>query len=324
MRIKSFIILLSLFLALPISGSGQVRNLLKKKTSKTSEKAENKIEEGMLNLSNKLFKKSKENENNTNIEVDSLADEGNIINDNDASSKDKGQENNPLLNLLTSGGSNINHEDMYIFDNSLKMLIEGEQTEEQGKMFFTSFFNSKTNDVAVSIETSAKEGNSQEMVEITTILDYANKCGIMLTSQGGQKMAIVTDMEEEGESEINYEEEEEINTIDDYKYNKTGKTKEILGYKCYEYEYTNNLEKGVFWVTDELKFKMDRKALEKSGMPTLLGEGPLEGMVTMEMFYFDEEGQTSHMLVTEVNTRFNKTFSLKGYNVMSVGGEDNN
>ena len=68
---------------------------------------------------------------------------------------------------------------------------------------------------------------------------------------------------------------------------------------------------------------MDKKAVEKSGMPAIVGEGPLEGMVTMEGFFYDEEGKSSHMLVTEVNINSKETISLDGFKVMSIGGEIN-
>ena len=92
--------------------------------------------------------------------------------------------------------------------------------------------------------------------------------------------------------------------------------------KCFEYKYTNNDEKGEYWLTDELKFKMDKKAIEKSGMPMFYDDGQFEGMVMMEMFSYDEEGQSAHMLVTEINNSSKQTFSLAGYNVMSIGGPE--
>ena len=248
MRTKTFIILLSLFIILPLTGSAQVRSLLKKKTN---EKAEKKIEEGMLNLSNKLFNKSKD-EDKAVVKADSISDENNINSENVDNAGENQQVNNALLNLMTAGGSNIKHEDSYTFDNNIKMLVEGEQTEGQGKMFFTSYYSSKTNDVAVSFESSEEGSENQKKVKVTTILDHANNCGIMLTNQNGQKMALVTDMEEE-DTETSYMEEKEGADIDDIKYNKTGKSKEILGYKCYEYEYSNTVERGVFWVTDGQK-----------------------------------------------------------------------
>jgi len=113
-------------------------------------------------------------------------------------------------------------------------------------------------------------------------MDYANGATIILSDQDGKKTGVVYGIKffEEGiEDDDDYvgESEEELDYMNP-NYKKTGRTKNIAGYKCEEYVFDTEEEKGSFWVTDKAGWKANDtfSAIFRAG---LYSRGVYQGML---------------------------------------------
>lgn len=99
---------------------------------------------------------------------------------------------------------------------------------------------------------------------------------------------------------------------------KTGKTKKILGYNCYEYLITDEKHTSNCWVTSEIGIDGTRAA-KAMGVPqtgNAMGEG--EKGIMMEFTGYDKKGAAeTHMIMTEYKEQ-PTTKSLSGYTVTTL------
>jgi len=90
---------------------------------------------------------------------------------------------------------------------------------------------------------------------------------------------------------------------------KTGKTKTILGYTCYEYFYENDGGKVRAWATNDAPIK--GKFIPILGMKQ---NGPFEGFA-MEL-WFDAKNESSSVKVIKIDTKTNVTIDTNAYKSM--------
>lgn len=90
---------------------------------------------------------------------------------------------------------------------------------------------------------------------------------------------------------------------------KTGKTKTILGYSCYEYFYENDGGKVRAWVTNDSPIK--GKFIPILGMKQ---NGPFEGFV-MEL-WFDASNESGVIKVIKIDTKAKVTIDTNAYQSM--------
>ncbi|GEM_PF-2990988 len=232
--------------------------------------------------------------------------------------KDEKKENtNPgrtLMGLL--GGGEAAYDQNYNFKGRiiLEMTIFGEDDEEESVIDYYSFFNEETGNAAIEVKPVSGEEAQSGMTVMKMIFDQNNQSALVMTSQGGQNTAIITsmDMDDEVYEEEIFEETE----LPEYK--KTGRTRIISGYKCEEYQYTEENERVNMWVTDDLKYKVDKKQMEKAGMPLWYsGQNGMGMMIEMESF--EDEKLVMKMMVKDIDMKFSQSFSLDGYMIMNVG-----
>ncbi len=147
------------------------------------------------------------------------------------------------------GGKDITIEDEYSFDMAVSYDMTTEVKGKPSKIEYTSWYADGGKYMAnqiTSIEQGAEKG--QMPMEMVVIMDFQNEAMILLMK--AQKMAQTMGM---GQIKDAMQEPEN----DPSNFVKTGNSKKILGYTCYEYAYDGPEMAGKFWFTNELDYDME-------------------------------------------------------------------
>ncbi len=341
MKTKFLLFTVCALLIVPLNTEAQVVNILKKKkkteekkeAETTDEKIEKQVVKGVLSIKNRLLGNDKDT---TAVKEGSAAEAGQGDAEKggsgDKSSGDAGSENErvqkqerkrPGLGALSAimggGGADVPHKESYDFSMSINIEILSYEDGEANKatvIGYTTYINEKSSDVAIDIKPQSEGGDYQ--ADMTMIYDRDNNTVFMLTRQGDQKMAIATPMDEI-ESMVGDEEGEDYtDEEDEVSYTKTGRTKNIHGYKCEEYTMVDEDGRAEVWVTHDADFITGREQMKEAGIP-MYDEGPFEGGMVMEMDVFEEDLKTMSMYVRDINKNIRKSFSLDTYSIMNVG-----
>ncbi len=103
-----------------------------------------------------------------------------------------------------------------------------------------------------------------------------------------------------------------------YRLTKTGNTKNILGYNCYEYLYNDSDYSGRSWITDELQvdigdfYKEMMKEMRKE-ISTLFSDTG-NGVVMESIIFSKTQGKRQHLVAKNIN-HSPSSFSTAGYQV---------
>jgi hypothetical protein len=159
----------------------------------------------------------------------------------------------------------------------------------------------------------------------TFIMDYENGATIILSNEDGKRTGVVYgikfsegDPTEEGEwDEEDFEDESDVDYIKQ-NLRKTGRTKNILGYKCEEYVFDEEDEKGSFWITGKTGWK-NSNAFSSIFGSAMYMHGIYGGMLMESESTDKETGEKSKMKVTELNDDANVTFVTSDYELTNFG-----
>ena len=175
---------------------------------------------------------------------------------------------------------------------SFNKSIELEFTDDRGDKFPMEFLLGNYPDIwAMSVAAKEMQGQGKVLMVMTP------KSSTAFMDVAGMKMKKSTSLDQMGSQ---YNMTDNLPDGNDFNYVKTGKTKTILGYTCYEYRvdynYTNSKGSSVFWVSKD--FPIQNKQLPMLGMK-------------MNNPYFDG-------FVLELNSNHNgKNYVIKVTNVSS-------
>lgn len=162
------------------------------------------------------------------------------------------------------------------------------------------------------------------------VFDVKNQASIFFLNNKEQKSSFAYKMNLDDVNET-IEEQAEAD-IDEYDFSieKTGKTKDILGYACEEYHVKSEDGEGYYWITEEpiggySSFwssnspMMTSKAQEKyANRFKNLPEGNF-----MELTYTTKESGTIEMMVKEIDESASKSFTMAEYpNIMNSKEQD--
>ncbi|WP_347173220.1 hypothetical protein [Polaribacter uvawellassae] len=180
----------------------------------------------------KIFKKQGKKQNNTEL----TAEDKNYIK----------EKLSPTVNIPSS----------FSFNKS----IELEFTDNRGEKQPMEFLLGNYPDIwAMSVAAKEMQGQGKVLMVMTP------KSSTAFMDVAGMKMKKSTSLEQIGSQ---YNMTDNLPEDGDFEYKKTGKTKTILGYTCYEYRvdynYTNSKGSSVFWVSKD--FPIQNKQLPMLGM----------------------------------------------------------
>lgn len=254
-------------------------------------------------------------------------DNSSVEDDNSMPSKSSGSSSSDARanSMLKAMGVNIaptNVNEVYNYSGNILMDVQSweDNGKSEGQIKYKTLMTSDNSGFAMEFTEEGKEKS-------TMIFDYKNEKMIILSDDGETKSGMVTNyaglaesMEEAAESEVSETNEETDFSTYREGLKKTGRSKNIAGYKCDEYIYEDEESIVEMWMTNQLPADLWANMFSANVMAA--GSMGFYGGFVMEM---DEKVKNSkertYMLVKEVNKNQSSSLSTKGYQLMSIGVE---
>ncbi len=246
---------------------------------------------------------------------------------NDSTQNDSLQQAMPDLSGLF-GGSNVKLPDSYDFTSDMLLEVAFYDKNGKGKEDETSTFRylfpEDADYLGMKVEMLNPDDNT---VENTTMIISENQM-ITLGEREGSKMAIVMPMGGQGAATTGSQ-DTEISEGEEINFSKTGRTKDILGYSCDEYEGEDSEMTFKFWLATDLDNLGEQMLSTFSNFSTQMrskdqmkfNKMPLgEGMILEAETYYKESGEKSIMTTKEINLDRKTSISTSGYQVMDMNG----
>lgn len=319
---KNLLLLIGLIVLLPLQHYGQIiskeeveERTEEKVDQRVDQKVDQGIDKGLDAIEGLLFGKRKRKKNRDQNNAQEQANEQ----ESSTSSTDQASMN-AMSKLL--GGGDANVLDQYTFSAYAKVKM----TMDGGKETVTMKYHFPENEPYVGIEYLDISSTEEMTSDVFTIMDIKNKQVITLMTQNGQKMGVSINIDPEVWKD--YAEENSDVTSEDITIEKTGRTKEILGYTCYEYKMVTPDGNGTIWITDEtdlsigkalMGMQMSQKGQKGKQASVLPSDYPTGAMLEME--FTSTDGEHMLMTTTEINENSSKTVSTTGYSFFNMGGK---
>jgi hypothetical protein len=211
--------------------------------------------------------------------------------------------------------------DSYSFNHSIQMHIES--YDQKGKKESEGEFITHLNPQSKSMGYQMISGNMGQSGQGMFIIDAENGATIILSEENGEKTGVIyglgTFFSTIGET---YQEEELPESQESYLLNpnvkKTGRTKNIAGYKCEEYTFNDEETESEVWITTDLKMNTQDffSTLFKT---SLYSQGIPWGYMMEATTRQKNSGEKSFMQVTRVDQNSNTRFVLADYKVTNLG-----
>lgn len=269
MKTKALILILAAAFLVPYNAQAQLGSKLKKKLEETISKATEK------EVPEEAVDSTEEN----------------------AESKEVGRQIS--LPKLGVGKVTTKYEENYDFKGLIKMTNEMYEKDKQEAVAETDIWlDASTNSLGMETTTVAtKDGATLFTV---AIVDMKNKVMMTYNIVDGGKSGMIMPIPDSLQTEAS---DATVDLTDNVKIRKTGNTRTIVGYRCDEYEVTEegSNETSNVWTTEDIDFKTNRKLLGgQQGIPKGFGKGQLKGLTLASETY--EKGQlTSKMEVTKID-----------------------
>lgn len=328
---KRFHISIILLLAVSFLSAQTVQDRAKNKAEdKANNRVDTKIDQGLdkgFDAIEGLFKKKKKKSEDTdagNSSQDSqeVKSSSSVPQEQDSSeingssdSMEKDDVENMYSNMFGGMMKPAKWEDNYTFDLKTESIMTS--TNKRGKEE-VSYMNMFISESAFAMEMDEKK---EEQPVGFVIFDFENQSFITLNEQKGKKEGLAMAMNEEQISLMSesYAKEQESET--EISFNKTGRSKTIVGKLAWEYEAKNEEGEGTMWMTEDMDLQADRffgLFGESRGRNNFLPENYPEGYVLEMNFTDSQKGESVHYLVTSLDENANEKIDLGPYNVMDM------
>lgn len=224
-----------------------------------------------------------------------------------------------LTQMMAVGSEDIPVEDTYTFNTSVIYKMTLNDGTKSSEVNYEMWFSENEPYMATQVNNQEKPDPNDMPSAVVSILDDKNQAMIILMEE--QKMAQLLSMSKIKSSAMAENEAEQTDTS--FKgLQKTGNTKEILGYTCDEFISENESSKLSFWVTTELTLFQKNMFFN---MSQSLGGNTFEDIPAeakgfmMEMNYEDlSSKEKSHMQVVDIKNE-TKTIDLINYQRINLG-----
>lgn len=320
---KTYFFIFFLLIGFSLQASAQsdpVERTKERAKNKTNNRIDNKVDQKIdegLDAIEGLFKrkkkKSKKEDNNDNESEDN-SDQSTETQTNNASG---------FLEGMLGGKGNTEVKAAYNFNSNFVMHMQTykKNGKEEGNVSMRYYNSADPNYMAMEVMEVKQEGESQNP-QSTIIVDGSQQA--MITLMKETKQAVVMKMPNAQDYEQAQEQEQSPDeAMKNFKITRTGRTKNILGYTCYETIIESDEIKAVSWTTKQVKLSQFKAFAgmfiqEKEKKKQVMA---IPNEFTMEMESTDKKtGEKTKMTVTEVNENQNTTISTSGYKVMDVSG----
>jgi hypothetical protein len=282
---------------------------LKQATQRAGQKADQEITEEM----NKKVDKAVENAFDSIFNDTDESDEKSTNQNSSGNSSDA--LSSAMMKSLGLNTSPANVAENYDYSGNIKMTVQSwdNNGETEGELDYITYMTESYSGFAMEF---IQNGQHSVM-----IFDTKGGAMIILTESEGSKTGIVTAYAVDSLWDESDAETEEIEDYSIYNQNlkKTGRTKKIAGYSCDEYAYEDEESTGTAWMTNDLPAELWAKMFS-ANVIAASNVGYYGGFV-MEMEQQDKEtDEKVIMQVKEVNENQPKSFTTKGYQLISFGG----
>jgi len=252
----------------------------------------------------------------TKEKADVKDDSTTVVEIDDASESSNARFSNSVMMDALGLTGNVAYEPSYSFDAFIQMEISNykKNGDLDDQMNYDNYVNKTKADYAMVF----KDGNNQS----TIIFDTKNSAMLILSESDGEKTGFATTVDPEAMADLaeEYEEEEETDDLDVFKAKKTGKSKDIMGYKCDEYLIEDESTEVHMWVSEKLGKEMHKEWLKNKQTfgAMFMHAYALNGMVLEYDVMYKDNGKKTVMLVTKIDLNHNHSLATGGYTIMSM------
>jgi hypothetical protein len=231
--------------------------------------------------------------------------------------------------MMPMGFKNVKFDPAYSFSSSMEMDVEtvDSASTEVNRGAYAFYFDKNSQNFAMEFEALSRETGKKE--KSLMIFDFKNKAMLILADKDGEKSGIAMNFEpdsiqqEKGKDELAEPVPQEDLSVYNMNYKATGRTKNVLGYKCKEYVYENSEGKVELWATNDIKYNYSEAFGHMNGFQYLAtgGTAYLLGTV-LEMHFKDANSNArADFWVKEFNPSFSRTLSVTDYQVVGLGND---
>lgn len=240
-----------------------------------------------------------------------------VVEIDDASESSNARFGNKVMMDALGLTGNVDYETSYSFDAYIQMEISN--YKKNGSLDDQVMYDNYVNKTKADYAMVFRDGSDQS----TIIFDTENSAMLILTDSDGEKTGFATTIDPESMAEMaeDYAEEEETADLDEaYNIKKTGKSKDILGYKCEEYLLEEESTEVRMWVSEELGKDMRKEWLKNKQTfgAMFMHAYALNGMVLEYDLLDKDNGKKTIMLVTKIDLNHSHSVATGGYTVMSM------
>lgn len=240
-----------------------------------------------------------------------------VVEIDDASESSNARFGNKVMMDALGLTGNVDYETSYSFDAYIQMEISN--YKKNGSLDDQVMYDNYVNKTQADYAMVFKDGSDQS----TIIFDTKNSAMLILTDSDGEKTGFATTIDPEAMADMaeDYAEEEETADLDEaYNIKKTGRSKDILGYKCEEYLLEEESSEVRMWVSEELGKDMRKEWLKNKQTfgAMFMHAYALNGMVLEYDLLDKENGKKTIMLVTNIDLNHSHSVATGGYTVMSM------
>jgi cellobiose-specific phosphotransferase system component IIB len=224
-----------------------------------------------------------------------------------------------MMNSLYGGGGSIPIAEAYDFESRLAYKLTTESGKKSNSMDYMVLINPETEYMATRLGSVEENGKKSDVdVNVTTIMDYGRNAMVMIMEE--QKMATVMSMNIVNAVIDTAEIAENNVTIE-----KSGKTKDILGYSCDEYLMKSDDVEGSVWIAKDMDVASKAMFQNMGNSSFAKNSGWLDEkgmMMEMDMLVNEENSKKqSRMKMTLTGIDEEKShFNMSDYQTMSFGG----
>lgn len=221
--------------------------------------------------------------------------------------------------VMGSINMNVDTESDYSFTGLA--VIEIKSTNKKGKaedpMSFNSFLTDNSDYYGMEfIDPDGKNKSEKSVI----IMDHKNNATVILIENEKEKSSMAFGMDYGGMMD-NYQVESDGSSPANVSFEKTGNTKEILGYTCEEYQMVSEDGEGTYWISKDPVEGLEGFWSKNSPLITKKMKEQNSSYFTsfpdgniMEMYFTDnEEGVSSEMKIIKIDTNQPKSFELADY-----------
>ena len=305
---------LSVIFTVPANAQSLMERMAKKAAEKLEQKTEDRIDQ---NIDEGIDKGLDNIEESASTEKE----DSQSSSENSEAASQKRMEN--ILGKMGISSEPVEYADSYTFNASMRINIK--TITKNGKVKsdgdIVSYLSDNNQHMAYEFVSGDIDVENAPKNKGIFILDFVNHATLILSDDNNKKTGIAYGLAEDF-SEETYADEDEADEDVDWDYTsanlkKTGRTKNILGYKCEEYEFSDEDTKGAVWITK------DYKSARSTAVPSMfnwtsLSFGQTSGFLMASESTDLQSGEKSSMEVTEINNN-KASFNTQLYEITNMG-----